>query len=75
VNARRIVETVSEGNFELISGSVRITALMETVFKKKPMLMSLIESKCEEEGTKQQKSLFDAMKEYFRNLEENKMKK
>ncbi len=37
--------------------------------------MSLIESKCEEEGTKQQKSLFDAMKEYFRNLEENKMKK
>jgi hypothetical protein len=48
---------------------------METVFRKKPMVMSLIESKCEEEGTKQQKSMFDAMKEYFKNLEENKIKK
>ena len=48
---------------------------METVFRKKPLVMSLIESKCEEEGTKQQKSMFDAMREYFKNLEESKIKK
>ncbi len=48
---------------------------METVFKKKPMLSSFIESKCEEEGTKQQKNMFDAMREYFRNLESSKIKK
>jgi len=42
---------------------------MEMVFKKKPMLSSLIESKCEEEGIKQQQKMFDAMKEYFKNLQ------
>lgn len=41
---------------------------METVFKKKPYISSIIESKCEEEGTKQQQKMFEAMKEYFRNL-------
>lgn len=48
---------------------------METVFNKKPLLSSLIEAKCEEEGTKQQAKMFDAMKQYFKNLELSKIKK
>lgn len=58
---RRVVETISEG-------MIKISVSMETVFKKKPMLSSLIETKCEEEGTKQQSKMFDAMREYFKNL-------
>lgn len=42
---------------------------METVFKKKPMISSLIETKCQEEWTKQQEKMFDAMRQYFKNLE------
>lgn len=72
---RKIVETKGESkNFSKLD-VVKISNELKLIFVKKPMVMSMIQSKTMKESTDNNKSMLNEMQKYLKHLENTLIKK